>query len=673
MSSLLSFVNVEAGTHSHFGFSTGNCLPLTAFPFGLVHWAPQTAQDTQWFFHPDHQKFQGFRATHQPSPWIGDYGSILMMPFVGEPPRFDADGLASAYQRELRPDFAQVTLTRYQMTASLAPTRTGALLRLECHTDNIVKLCVSKAVSVELAPDSRYVHVLADNAAGGVPKGFACYYVLKFPTEIKIRKVGDDRWEISTQESLVNISVASSFISFQQARLNLVHDQSHPATSEWERIFGQFSLSASERQKQVFANCLFRASLFPRETFELDANGEPHHYSFFHGKVEPGISVTDNGFWDTYRTVYPWFNLFAPSRSEVALNGWVSALREGGWFPQWASPGYRACMVGTHIDAVFADAVAKGVLGFPLKEAFEGLMKHAYQPGDAAGSYGRLGIEDYVKLGYVAEETVEGSVARSLDYAYNDWCISQIAKHLGENSKADELQKRSSNYRKLFNDSVGFMNAKHADGSWSSFREFQWGGPYVEGGPWQSSWAVQHDPDGLAELYGGEEKLAEKLLQIFEVDPFFEIGHYGFEIHEMTEMAQAGFGQYAQSNQPVHHVIYFLLRMKDRRFHERALVLLRRVMQELYTPDKFPGDEDNGEMACWYLWSALGVFPFCPGSDEYVVGECAFERFEATLENGKKLTILGGKGWPKWNGNALNRRIVKHESLIKGGELSFRD
>ncbi|RYG72668.1 glycoside hydrolase family 92 protein, partial [bacterium] len=399
----------------------------------------------------------------------------------------------------------------------------------------------------------------------------------------------------------------------------------------------------------------------------------------------PGVLYTDNGFWDTYRTEYPLLALILPERLTEILQGWVNALKEGGWFPQWATPGYRACMVGTHIDAVIADAVSRGITGFDVEAAVEGMLRHAYHPGDPDGAWGRIGIEDYIRLGYVPADRHHESVARTLDYAYDDWCIARVLRHLGRDAEAEALEVRSQNYRNLWDPEVGFMRGRNADGSWlQPWREFRWGDPYVEGGPWQSTWAVPHDPQGLAELMGGPEALVAKLDRMLTTPPRFEIGVYGMEIHEMTEMACAdpegqargeGFGQYAHSNQPVHNALWLYSEMGR---PDRTATEVHRVLDRLYTPDDLPGDEDNGEMGAWYVLSALGLFPACPGDGNWTLSQPLVARATIALENGQSIVIEApdvSEGTDSsdatWREAALGGLTITQVGIVEGGTLRF--
>lgn len=648
----LDLVNVRQGTDSHVGFSTGNTLPITARPFGMNHWVPQTAEGN-WFFSPHDRKIAGVRCTHQPSPWIGDYGWFTLLPQVGVRKLDFRHRVTSYVPGRWSPAEFTAELPADGIGLEVAPTLRGAIFRFRFPEG------VPGRVILQMGPaeggltahsGGRLVTGFTRYAAGGVPEGFACYFALEFDVpldratfsvhgeEQKGERIVDREpmlaaeWDVAPGVACVR--VATSFISEEQAVRNLrrelgnrTYEEVRAASErEWEKRLGLIQVrGGTETQQRTFATCLYRTQLFPRVFFELDESGNPVHYSPFSGGVHPGVLYTDNGFWDTYRTEYPLLALLDPGRLAEILQGWTNAYREGGWFPQWASPGYRACMVGTHIDAVMADGIARGVTDFDVETAFEGMWRHAHEVGDPAGAWGRIGIEDYLELGYVSNRFHE-SVGRSLDYAYDDWCIAQVARTLGRTDEAQQLEARAGNYRHLWDPAVGFFRARTPEGSWQEpWREFRWGNPYVEGGPWQFAFSVPHDVPGLADLMGGPEQLVAKLEAMLVTPPRFEVGAYGIEIHEMTEMAVAGFGQYAHSNQPVHHALYLFAAAgrPDLTAH-----WVRRVMNELYSPDRLPGDEDNGEMAAWYVLSAIGKFPHCPGRAEWTEVPSIFDSVE---------------------------------------------
>ena len=379
----------------------------------------------------------------------------------------------------------------------------------------------------------------------------------------------------------------------------------------WAGLLGRIEIKPqTERQHRTFYSCLYRCLLFPRFLDEIDEAGRTVHYSPYDGQIHAGSLCADNGFWDTHRTVYPLLALAYPDKLTAILGGWLNACREGGWTPQWVSPGPRHCMIGTHFDAVVADAVARGITGWDVEAAFRYLWQDATVPGDHV-THGRPGLEDYIRLGYLPCDRYPHAVAATLDYAYNDFCVAQVARFLGKREEEAALRPRALNYRHVFDPSVGFMRERLADGGWKTpFREFAWGGGYIEGGPWQHLFNVPHDPEGLAALMGGPQALCRRLDEMLALPPSFEAGAYPVEIHEMTEMAQAGFGQYAQSNQPVHGFLFLYALMGE---PQKTAAWVRRVTEELYSPDVFPGDEDNGEMSAWYVLATLGRFPQCPG------------------------------------------------------------
>lgn len=703
---LLRFVNILQGTDSHYGFSTGNTLPLTAMPFGMNHWSPQTAEGS-WFFSPRDRKLQGVRCTHQPSPWIGDYGAFTILPQIGRA-MYTAGSRSSAYRLDrstLRPDRFAAELIRYRTTFEMAPTERGAIFRFHFPTSAESRVIIEPVKGeshAELRPDGR-IAGWTRGSSGGTLEGFAHYFVADFDAppigctlfsgrdEVPGVAHDGDRAGIAatfatTEGRPLVMRLATSFISLEQAERNLateLGDRDYgqiaaAATEAWERALSAVHVEGDEKAVRTFYSCLYRTQLFPRMFHEFDASGNPYHYSPFSGEVHPGVLYTDNGFWDTYRTTYPLFALLMPERLAEILEGWVNACKEGGWFPQWASPGYRACMVGTHIDAVFADGVCRGVTDFDMASALSGMVKHAYEPGSPDGAFGRIGIEDYRRLGFVPADIHHEALARSLDYAYDDFCIAQVATALGEQDRAGDLTAACQTYRNSYDAAVGFMRGRNADGSWlEPWDEYRWGSPYVEGGPWQSTWAVQHDPAGLIALMGGDEAFAAKLDRMLATPPHFEVGVYGMEIHEMTEMAVAEFGQYAHSNQPVHHVLY-LYNAAGRPWRTQAEV--RRVMAELYSPSHQPGDEDNGEMSAWFVLSALGLFPLCPGRPAWTFGSPLFRKAVVRLPDSRELVVEApgnGADAPfietiEFAGRVHAGLEIDHAAIASGGTLTFR-
>jgi alpha-1,2-mannosidase, putative len=620
-------VNLLQGTRSERDFSTGNTLPLIARPWGLHHWSLQT-QQSPWMFHPEHRKLQGLRLTHQPSPWMDDYGNLLVTAFTG--PFFEAiDHQASAYrlgEAVLHPHYFRTELLRYRVGLEMAPTGRGAVFRFHRRAAEALRVRLFFADAFEWGPTAqpRRFQGISRNFTGGVAGDFGLRFVAEFDA-VPLRSVPVGNgcvFEFAPEVERLELRLAASFVSTELATVSLereligrpLEEIAADGEAVWNEHLSRISFAPrDERQARLFASCLYRCLLFPRFLDEHTADGRVVHYSPYDGAVHEGGLCADTGFWDTYRTLFPLLGLFYPETLRRMLDGWVNACREAGWSPKWPSPGPRNCMIGTHFNVVVADALARGVVDWNVEEAFSYLWKDATVPSDDP-HFGRVGLEDYLRLGYVPADKYHHATSATLDYAYDDFCISRVARFLGREREAEELERRAKNYRHVFDPSVGFMRGRNADGSWREpFDEFEWGGPFIEGGPWQHTFHVPHDPAGLAALFGGNDALVRKLDAMFATPPHFTAGDYPCEIHEMTEMAMADFGQYAHSNQPVHH---FLALYAQAGRPEKAVHWIHRVANELYTPDSFPGDEDNGEMAAWYVFACLGMFPLCPGTPD---------------------------------------------------------
>jgi predicted alpha-1,2-mannosidase len=704
---LADLVSPLQGTDSHQNFSQGNCLPIVSRPFGMAHWSLQT-DEGRWLFDRRVPKLQGVRLTHQPSPWMWDYGHFTVMAQTGTR-TLGAGQRSSSYRldkSEVKPYFVKTNLIRYDTILELTPTERCGFFRLTFPTSETGRVILQPFDGdsyVEVRPDENLIVGYTRANSGGVTENFASYFVAAFDrpwvsaapfqgrdvaegvSERSGERVGAVAEFAPSAEPLL-LRLATSFVSIEQTQRNLEQELgTRPfeavkaeAAQVWNEALGKVEIEgATELQRRTFYTCLYRANLFPRPIHEYNDEGKPIHYSPYDGKVHDGVLYTDNGFWDTYRTMYALLSVVYSQRWTEILNGWVNAAKEGGWFPRWPSPGYRACMIGTHMDAIIADAVTKGERGFDIEAAYTAMRRNAFEVGDDHENYGRRGIREFTDQGFVPADRYDAATACTQDYAYNDWCIAQVAKVLGRDDDYRILIERATNYRNVYDPNVGFMRGRNADGKWEEpFREFGWGGAYVEGGPWQSTWAVPHDPQGLIDLMGGREAFVAKLDRMLELPPHFEAGTYGGEIHEMTEMAVADFGQYAQSNQPVHHVLTLFACAGE---PWKMQHWVRRVLNELYSPDSLPGDEDNGEMAAWYVLNALGFYPLCPGVPQYVIGTPLFPRATIHLDGGSDLVIRAEGSAPgspyvqsmAWNGEAYHSTWIAHGQLVAGGEWTF--
>jgi predicted alpha-1,2-mannosidase len=692
-------VNLLQGTASTFEFSRGNTLPISALPFGMAHWTLQSHADTPWFFQPGARRTQGFRCTHQLSPWLDDYGHATFLPFCGDT-GFEPAVRASSYNPEssrLLPYSMQLFLLRYRAQVELVPTERGAILTASFDASKNMEVpgllidIPGEGVSIEADRAKHQVRFKSSANAGGVPENFATYYVVAFPgmwQSLEEKQVGNHHVGVVRFRpgQTIEARIGTSFISFEQAALNLetemgstpVEELRAKACDQWNSHLNRVQIEgASDEQRRLFYSCMYRALLFPRTWHEPNASGEMHHFSAFNGKVMPGVMYADHGYWDVYRAWYPFMSILFPERLGEILQAWVNAYREGGWMPQFPAPGYRACMTGSLIDSVFADAAVKGISGFNLADAYEGLKKHATIPGNPAKGYGRVGSELYLRHGYIPADRIQQSVAETADAAYGDFCIAQVAQVLGKQGDHDTFLKRSEAWRNIFNSSEKFLCGKNEDGSWAApFDPFTWGSPYVEGSAWQHRWDVPHDMQGLIERVGGDKAAVDALEKMLAMEPKFNVGVYGTEIHEMSEMAAVKFGQYAHSNQPVHHLLYIFAHAGR---PDLTQLWVRKVMQCLYTSDSFPGDEDTGSMSAWFILSAMGFYPLCPGKTDYTLGSPLFKRITLRLPHRKSLVIEASGNIQdavyvrsaSLNGQSLSGHTVEHAALMGGGVLRF--
>lgn len=647
----LDLVNVQQGTRSTPRFSNGNTLPLTQLPFGMAAFSLQTTSSQgSFFYHPEHRCLDGVRLTHQPSPWIGDYGNILFQPQCGTP-YFEPEDSWSGYRPEeaiLRPEYMQVRFLRYRCTMELTPVERGAMMRLTYQGDDTPRLNLrfsQEISSCRYDAASRCLIGYTKAHKWPVADTFATHFVLEFDTPADIEHTvvyaGGKSYvdthitgenvgiSLAFREREVSARLAISYIDADYARLSLERELGDDnfeairqrAADAWESLLSTIQVEMeTPGQQRTFYSCMYRLFLFPRKFYEYDVAGKTVHFSPDRGGVCAGVYYTDNGFWDTFRTVYPLYALLIPDRYAEMLEGFVNTYKESGWLPKWPSPGEVGMMPGTLIDAVIADAAIKHI-GRPevLRTALEGMLKSATQESDEL-RFGRHGMQEYTRLGYVPFDKYRESVNHTLDYAYGDFCIAQTAAALGQEAIAAEYYARSGNYRRLFDSESGFMRARDTQGNWRTpFDPYRWGEDYCEGSAWQNSFAVYHDIEGLAACMGGPGALADKLDELFATEPVYRVGGYNREIHEMSEMAAVDFGQCAISNQPSFHIPYLYTLVGER---PKAQYWLKRIMIELFHAgdDGFPGDEDNGSMAGWYIFSAMGFYPICPGKDLYVKG-----------------------------------------------------
>lgn len=648
--SYLQYVNIKHGTESLPRFSNGNTLPLVQMPFGMNGFVPQTESSRgNWFYHPKDRSVEGIRLTHQPSPWIGDYMPLVMMPQREE--RFLAPDMRwSGFRPEeavLMPHYLKVDFLRYRASMELAPTARGAAVRLSYDAEGEMAFAVLSDkgfAEFHVDKEKRQISGYTKYTSWQSHEDFKMYFVYRFDSAIReayamcgkeeMKKSDSEKGErcgiwvsFQTENTKeVSLRLATSFISLEQAEYNLQREVmgksfeqvKNEAEATWENYLSRIEIESDSREeKRLFYSCMYRVFLFPTKFYERDSSGKAIHFCADTGKVREGLKYVNNGFWDTFRTVYPLYALIARKEYAEILEGFVNTYEDCGWLPKWPSPNEVGMMPGTLIDAVIAEAAVKGIGSRQLLErAYEGVLKHLTTVSPEK-KYGRQGIEDYERLGYLPYNKYHESVNNTLDYVYGDFCVGQIAKVLGKDADSMKYFARSKNYQRLFDEVIGFMRAKDEEGNFRpDFDAFAWGRDYCEGSAWQNSFAVYHDIEGLAELYGGKEPFLAKIDELFATKPYYKRGGYPFEIHEMTEMAAADFGQCAISNQPSFHIPYIYAALGET---EKTEYWVSRLLKEGFSAedDGFPGDEDNGTMAAWVIFSMLGMYPFCVGKGEY--------------------------------------------------------
>ena len=708
------YVNPLMGTQSSFELSTGNTYPAIARPWGMNFWTPQTGKmGDGWQYTYTANKIRGFKQTHQPSPWINDYGQFSIMPVTGKL-EFDEEKRASWFSHKgeiATPSYYKVYLAEHDVVTEMTPTERAVLFRFtfpENEHSYIVVDAFDKGSYVKVIPEENKIIGYTTRNSGGVPENFKNYFVIEFDKpftykgtfadkkleEGNLEQKADHTGAIigfSTRKGeIVHARIASSFISFEQAAQNLkelgndsFEQLAQKGNDAWNKVLGKIEVEGGNLdQYRTFYSCLYRSLLFPRKFYEFTADGQPVHYSPYNGQVLPGYMYTDTGFWDTFRCLFPFLNLMYPSVNKEIQEGLINTYKESGFFPEWASPGHRGCMIGNNSASVLVDAYMKGVKVDDVKTLYEGLIHGTENVHPEVSSTGRLGYQYYNKLGYVPYDVkINENTARTLEYAYDDWCIYQLAKALNRPKKEIELfAKRAMNYRNVFDKESKLMRGRNENGQFQSpFSPLKWGDAFTEGNSWHYSWSVFHDPQGLIDLMGGKKMFITMLDSVFAVPPVFDDSYYGQVIHEIREMTVMNMGNYAHGNQPIQHMIY-LYNYAGQPW--KAQYWLRQVMDRMYTPgpDGYCGDEDNGQTSAWYVFSALGFYPVCPGTDEYVIGAPLFKKATLHFENGNNLVIDAQNNSKenlyieslRVNGQESTRNYLKHADLLRGGTIEFK-
>ncbi len=709
---LVSHVNPLMGTDSDYELSNGNTYPAIALPWGMNFWTPQTANmGNGWIYSYNSNKIQGFKQTHQPSPWVGDYGQFSLFPLTGEL-KIRGEERASWFSHKAeiaKPHYYMVYLADYDVVTEITPTERSACFRFtfpENEKSYVLVDAFDRGSFIKILPAEQKVIGYSTRNSGGVPENFRNYFVVVFDKPFEEAAVWDKDHLVEGVSELtaghagaairfttkrgeqVHVRVASSFISIGQAERNLkeLGDLSFDEIKKsgqdiWNRELSRIIVEGGDcDQVKTFYSCLYRLFLFPRKFYEIDETGNVIHYSPYNGEVLPGYMFTDNGFWDTFRAVFPFFNLVLPSLNEKIQAGLVNTYKESGWLPEWASPGHRSIMIGSNSATLIADAWLKGCRGYDIETLWEAVLKNSENEGPIP-SVGRYGVNDYNRLGYIPYDAgVNENAARTLEYAFADFCIYKLGKALGKpDQETGIFARRAMNYKNLFDPETSLIRGKNRDGSFQSpFNPFKWGDAFTEGNSWHYTWSVFHDIQGLIGLMGGEKKFAGMLDSVFVLPPVYDDSYYGRVIHEIREMQITNMGNYAHGNQPIQHMVY-LYNYAGQPWKTQHWV--REVMDRLYTPhpDGYCGDEDNGQTSAWYVFSALGFYPVTPATDEYGLGAPLFKKTVVRLENGKSIVIDAPANSRenrfvhsiRYNGENYEKNYFNHSGLSKGAKIEF--
>jgi len=708
----VDYVNPLMGTDSKFELSNGNQYPVIAMPWGMNFWTAQTGKmGNGWVYQYSSEKIRGIKQTHQASVWIGDYGQFSLMPTVGDL-KVDEDERASWFSHKaeiVKPYYYSVYLADHNSTVEVTPTERAAIFRFtfpKSDQSNVIIDAFDNGSFVKVIPAEKKIIGYSTKNSGGTPSNFKNYFVIEFDKEFDASSVFNHKEHQKGNEfegnhaiaaitfktkngEKIHARIASSFISYDQAELNLKELGSNDfekvkneGESIWNKELSKIKVEGgTDEQFKTFYSCLYRLLLYPRKFYEYNNKGEIVHYSPYNGKVLPGYMFTDNGFWDTFRAVFPFFNLVYPQLTNNIMDGLANTYKESGWLPEWASPGHRESMIGSNSASLISEAYLKGNKKIDINTLYEAILKNSNHEGPI-GSVGRKGVSYYNNLGYVPYDVgINENAARTLEYAYDDFSIYRLAEELKRPlEEINRFKSRSMNYKKLFDKSTGLMRGRNKDGSFQSpFNPFKWGDAFTEGNSWHYSWSVFHDIQGLVDLMGGKTAFANKLDSVFILPPVYDESYYGQVIHEIREMQIMNMGQYAHGNQPIQHMTYLYNYIGQ---PWKAQYWVREVMDKLYHagPDGYCGDEDNGQTSAWYVFSAMGFYPVCPSMDEYVIGSPLFKKVTISLENGNttEITASNNNKASRYirsihlDGQNITRNWLKHAELLKGAKLDFQ-
>jgi predicted alpha-1,2-mannosidase len=692
--SLVDAVNPFIGTGGH-----GHTYPGASVPFGMVQLSPDTRL-TGWDgcsgYHYTDDVVYGFSHTHLSGTGVSDYGDILFMPVSGEPhlnngaDRGTENGYASHFDKEREtasPGFYSTYLTDYDIEVELSATARAGLHRYRlpsgkpshvvldlAHRDQVLESRITVVSDTEIAGFRRSTAWAVDQVV---------YFSAQFSRPFKVRLAENDEFVEGVQVEGTNckavldfgwgggeimIRVGISAVDIDGARSNVQSEIPRfemPAVREsaraaWAQALDRFRIEgATEDETTIFATALYHSFLAPNLFSDIDGryrgmDGATHtaegrnHYTVF-------------SLWDTYRATHPLLTIVEPDRTQEFLEVFLAQYQQGGRLPVWELAANETdCMIGYHSVSVIADAWTKGLTTDDGEALLEAMLDSARRD--------HFGLESYQRDGFISVDYESESVSKTLEYAYDDWCIARMADALGKNDIAAEFDLRAQAWRHLFDPRTGFMRPRQNGGWMKPWDPRQVDFHHTEANGWQYRFAVPHDVEGFIDAIGGEERFVAALDSLFEVSS------------ETTGRDQADItgqiGQYAHGNEPSHHMgwLYHFAGRPD-----QSARRIDRIRREMYSPepDGLIGNEDCGQMSSWYVFAAMGLYPVAPGDRQYVIVPPAYESLSVDLPDGGTFTVRReGEGTfvesATWNGAALERSFILHEEIVGGGELVIR-
>jgi predicted alpha-1,2-mannosidase len=695
----VQWVNPYIGTGSG-PIGYGGTMPFVTPPFGMTDWTPQTRQNklSVVSYKYEDTTISGFMGTHQPAIWMGDYGYVTLMPQIGALRTTPDDRkLAFTHADEItHPDYYSVWMTspdQKRIRAEMTATERCAYLRFTFPANELARVLIeaSRPNIAGAAQIDATTHEITGYNPDRIDRNlgpfslpnFKGYFVVQFRTPFTTAKnYGANANEAHgayaefAHGGTIELRIATSFISIEQARENLRHeipDWNFEATREklhatWNEKLSRINVEgANDDQRPILYTALYHAMLYPRVFSEYG-----RYYSAFDDKIHSGESYTAYSIWDTFRAENSFLTLLAPERIPGIIQALLQNYKEGGWMPKWPNPSYTNIMIATHADSLVAEAMVKGFKGFDYSTAWDAVYKDAMTPPDGDTTHrwrdrephtpyeARAGLTYYKQLGYIPTDKTDEAASSTLEDSYDDWCVAQVARILGKQKDYDFFLHRSLNYKNLFNPAIGMMQGKTSTGAWAPLGNNHDSGKnrsdsgWTEGNTWVYTWSPLHDIPGVLALMGGRDNYNTKLDEHFS-------GHHN-----------------QHSNEPSHHYGY-LYDFSGQSWKTQAKV--REIANAEYAnaPSGIDGDDDCGQMSAWYIFTAFGFYPVNPASAEYMLGSPLFTRMSLRLANDKTFTVIANNNSATnlyiqsatLNGTPLTKPVLTWDQIQQGATLEL--